>query len=221
MEMLFDLARELFTNLPTFLNNLILSYGWLTYAVLFLIVFCETGLVVTPFLPGDSLLFAAGTFTVMRGDVPPGLDAGLLVLLISIAAFLGDTSNYSIGHFIGPKIFSKENVRFLNKKHLDRAHAFYERHGGKTIILARFIPIIRTFAPFVAGIGKMSYARFISYNLVGGIAWVCLCVYAGHFLADVEFVQKHFEMVLIAIVLISVLPAVVEFLRQRAEAKHA
>lgn len=218
---LFDLIREMFTNLPVFLNNMIATFGWATYLVLFLIVFCETGLVVTPFLPGDSLLFAAGTFTVMREGAPAALEAEVLLLVIAIAAFLGDTANYSIGKFIGPKIFSRENVRFLNKKHLVQAHAFYEKHGGKTIILARFIPIIRTFAPFVAGIGKMSYLRFISYNLVGGIAWVAICVYGGHFLADVEFVKKHFEMVLIIIVLISVLPAVIEFLRQRKLAKSA
>lgn len=220
MDALIDLIRVMFTDLPGFLNNMIATFGWATYLVLFVIVFCETGLVVTPFLPGDSLLFAAGTFTVMRGSEPAALEAEILVLVISIAAFLGDTANYSIGKFIGPKIFSKENVRFLNKKHLVQAHNFYEKHGGKTIILARFIPIIRTFAPFVAGIGKMTYLHFISYNIIGGVAWVSICVYSGHFLAGNEYVQKHFELVLIAIVLISVLPAAIEFFRQRALSKR-
>jgi membrane-associated protein len=198
---------------------MIASFGWATYVVLFLIIFCETGLVVTPFLPGDSLLFAAGTFTVMQaGGVAPALDLKILIIVLSVAAFLGDSVNYSIGKFIGPKIFSKENVRFLNKNHLIKAHEFYEKHGGKTIILARFIPIIRTFAPFVAGIGKMTYLHFISYNIIGGIAWVSICVLGGHYLANVEFVKKHFELVLIAIVMISVLPAVIEVLRQKAAA---
>lgn len=214
-----ELIRGMFTDLPGFLNNMIASFGWATYVVLFLIIFCETGLVVTPFLPGDSLLFAAGTFTVMQaGGVAPALDLKILILVITAAAFLGDSVNYSIGKFIGPKIFSKENVRFLNKSHLIKAHEFYEKHGGKTIILARFIPIIRTFAPFVAGIGKMTYLHFISYNIIGAVAWVCVCVLGGHYLANVEFVKKHFELVLIAIVLISVLPAVTEVLRQKAAA---
>jgi membrane-associated protein len=221
MAELFDLFREMFTNLPVFLNNMIATFGWVTYLILFLIVFCETGLVVTPILPGDSLLFAAGTFTIMRGTDEAALSAPLLVLVLSVAAILGDAVNYSVGHFIGPKIFHKENVRFLNKEHLAKAHAFYEKHGGKTIILARFMPIIRTFAPFVAGIGRMTYLHFASFNVIGGVAWVSVCVYAGHFLADVEFVKKHFEMVLIAIVFISVLPALVEYARHRLAVRRA
>jgi len=220
MTELVDIVRQMFTDLPVFLNNLIASFGWATYVVLFLIIFCETGLVVTPFLPGDSLIFAAGTFTVLQSDgSAAALNPFILIGVVFVAAFLGDTANYSIGHYIGPKIFTRENVRFLNRKHLEKAHAFYEKHGGKTIILARFIPIIRTFAPFVAGIGKMSYLHFISYNIIGGFAWVCICVGAGHFLANVEFVQKHFELVLITIVLISLMPAVVEFISQKRAAK--
>lgn len=220
MSELFDIARQMFTNLPVFLNNMIASFGWATYVVLFLIVFCETGLVVTPFLPGDSLIFAAGTFTVMQSDgSPAALNPFVLFGVMFAAAFLGDTANYSIDHYLGPKVFSKDYGRLLNKKHLEKAHVFYEKHGGKTIILARFIPIIRTFAPFVAGIGKMTYLHFISFNIIGGIAWVAICVGAGHFLANVSFVREHFELVLITIVLISLVPAVVEFFNQRREAR--
>ena len=201
---------DLFLHLDQHLGELIRNYGLWTYLILFLIIFCETGLVVTPFLPGDSLLFAAGTFAA-RGD----LSVFWLFILLSIAAILGDTVNYWIGHYVGPKVFHKENVRLLNKKHLERTHAFYEKYGGKTIIIARFIPIIRTFAPFVAGVGSMTYWRFITYNIVGGILWVGVCVFAGFFFGNIEIVQRNFSLVVLAIVLISVLPVFIEFVRHR------
>ncbi|OGO26289.1 MAG: hypothetical protein A2W33_10125 [Chloroflexi bacterium RBG_16_52_11] len=176
---------------------------------MFLIIFLETGVVITPFLPGDSLLFAAGTFAAMGS-----LNIYVLLILLSLAAILGDTVNYWIGHSIGPRAFNGE-IRFLKKEHLDRTHAFYERHGGKTIILARFIPIIRTFAPFVAGVGAMTYGRFITYNVIGGIAWVVIFTLAGYFFGQVPFVQENFTYVVVAIILISVMPAVFEIIRGR------
>jgi membrane-associated protein len=200
---------DLFLHLDEHLSVVIQNYGTWTYLLLFLIIFMETGLVVTPFLPGDSLIFAAGTFAGM-GD----LNVALLFFLLSLAAFLGDTVNYWIGHFVGPKAFSG-NIRFLKKEYMDRTHAFYEKHGGKTIILARFVPIIRTFAPFVAGIGKMSYGHFISYNIIGGILWVAIFAFGGYFFGNLDFVQDNFSIVVIAIILISVLPAVVEILKER------
>jgi membrane-associated protein len=203
---------DLFLHLDQHLNDVIGQYGSWTYLILFLIVFCETGLVVTPFLPGDSLLFAAGAFGALGS-----LNVFWLFVLLSIAAIAGDTVNYWIGHWVGPKVFHRENVRFLNKKHLERTHAFYERYGGKTIIIARFIPIVRTFAPFVAGIGSMSYWRFIAYNVIGGVAWVAICVFAGYFFGNLAIVKKNFSLVIIAIVLISTLPMLVEYLRHRMQ----
>ena len=205
---------DLFLHLDEHLNVVIQNYGVWTYLILFLIIFLETGFVVTPFLPGDSLLFAAGTFAGLGS-----LDAGLLFLLLGLAAILGDTVNYWIGHFIGPKAFSG-NIRFLKKEYLDRTHEFYEKHGGKTIILARFIPIIRTFAPFVAGVGEMSYWRFITYNVVGGIAWVAIFTFGGYFFGNLPFVQSNFSFVVLAIILISVLPGVFEFFKERARASQ-
>jgi len=193
-----------------YLSILIQQYGFWTYLILFIIIFCETGLVVTPLLPGDSLLFAAGTFAA-KGD----LSAVWLFVLLSVAAIGGDTVNYWIGFYIGPKVFNKESVRFLNKKHLDRTHEFYEKYGGKTIIIARFIPIIRTFAPFVAGIGSMTYWRFISYNVIGGVAWIGVCVFAGFYFGNLPIVKDNFSFVILAIVIISILPGVVEFLKHR------
>ena len=188
------------------------------YIVLFLIVFAETGLVVTPFLPGDSLLFALGA--IAAGDNSPISLWGVIALL-TVAAVLGDAANYWVGYRLGPKVFTGESSRLLNKKHLLRAQEFYEKYGGKTIILARFVPIVRTFAPFVAGIGRMNYFRFAVYNVVGGIAWVLLCVMAGYAFGQVEFVQKRFEVVIVMIVIISVLPMVVELLLARRAAKRA
>ena len=186
------------------------------YVVLFAIIFAETGLVVTPFLPGDSLLFAIGALGArgIRIDVP------LLSVLLIVAAVLGDAANYWIGYRLGPKVFSREDSRLLNKKHLLRAQEFYEKYGGKTIILARFVPVVRTFAPFVAGVGKMNYVRFFLYNVVGAIAWVLICVGAGHLFGGFEFVKKRFELVIVAIVFISVLPMVVEFWKARRAAKR-
>jgi membrane-associated protein len=201
---------DLFLHLDKHLNEIIGQYGTWTYLILFLIIFCETGLVVTPFLPGDSLLFAAGAFAALGS-----LNVFWLFVLLSIAAIAGDTINYWMGHWVGPKVFYRENVRFLNKKHLERTHEFYERYGGKTIIIARFIPIIRTFAPFVAGIGSMSYGRFILYNVVGGVAWVAICVFAGYYFGNLEIVKRNFSLVIIAIVLISVVPMAIEYIRHR------
>ncbi|HEX2971678.1 MAG TPA: DedA family protein [Tepidisphaeraceae bacterium] len=191
--------------------------GWL-YVVLFAILFCETGLVVTPFLPGDSLLFAVGA---LIGTGVLKIDMTLAMVIMAAAAVLGDAVNYSIGARIGPKVFSREDSWLLNKKHLQQAHDFYDRYGGKTIILARFIPVIRTFAPFVAGIGKMSYPRFALYNITGGVAWVILLTLCGRFFGQIEFVKKHFEIVIFAIIIISVLPAVYEFWKNHREAKRA
>jgi len=201
---------DLFMHLDKHLDVIIQNYGVWTYMLLFLIIFCETGLVVTPLLPGDSLLFAAGTFAALGS-----LKVEWLYILLSVAAIAGDTVNYWIGHYVGPKVFSKEDVRFLNKKYLDRTHEFYEKHGGKTIILARFIPIIRTFAPFVAGIGKMTYGHFISYNVFGGLAWIAIFLFGGYFFGNIPLVKRNFTLVILAIIFISVLPAVIEFLNQR------
>jgi len=200
---------DLFLHLDSHLSSVLQTYGAWTYLLLFLIIFLETGLVVTPFLPGDSLLFAAGTFAGL-GD----LKVSLLFVLLSTAAIIGDTVNYWIGHFIGPRAFSGE-IRFLKKEYLDRTHEFYERHGGKTIILARFVPIIRTFAPFVAGIGAMSYARFIAYNVIGGVLWVFLFTFGGYFFGNIPFVQDNFTLVVLAIIFVSVLPGVYEFIKER------
>lgn len=211
MELIKDFI-DLFMHLDKHLHAVIQDYGGLTYLILFLIIFCETGLVVTPLLPGDSLLFAAGAFAASGS-----LHVGWLFILLSIAAIAGDTLNYWIGHFVGPKVFSKENVRFLNKEYLDRTHQFYEKYGAKTIIIARFVPIVRTFAPFVAGIGSMSYGRFISYNIIGGIAWVAICVFAGYFFGNLPVVKENFTLVILAIIFISILPGLIEFLRQRSQ----
>ena len=199
-------------HLDEHLSTIIQNYGTWTYLVLFLIIFLETGLVVTPFLPGDSLLFAAGTFAGLGA-----LNVGVLFFLLSVAAILGDTVNYWIGHYIGPRAFSG-NVRFLKKEYLDRTHEFYERHGGKTIILARFIPIIRTFAPFVAGIGAMTYSHFIAYNVIGGVLWVALFTFGGYYFGNLPVVKENFTLVILAIIFISVLPGVIEFFKERARA---
>jgi membrane-associated protein len=187
------------------LDLIIRSYGLWTYAILFLIIFCETGLVVTPFLPGDSLLFAAGTFTAMGS-----LNMGWLTVFLSFAAIAGDTLNYWMGYLTGPKVFTREESFFLNKNYLEKTEDFYRRYGGKTIILGRFIPMIRTFVPFVAGIGSMAYKRFIAFNVIGGIAWIVLFILAGHFFGGIPFIRHHFTLVILAIVLISVLPGFVE-----------
>jgi len=201
---------EILMHLDKHLDLLIRNYGIWTYAILFLIIFLETGLVVTPFLPGDSLLFAGGTFAAIGS-----LDAKWLIISLSVAAIAGDTVNYWIGYTVGPKVFNKETSRFLNKKYLDRTHQFYEKYGGKTIVLARFIPIIRTFAPFVAGIGSMTYGHFIIYNVSGGIAWVVMLVLGGYLFGNIPVVKENFSLVIFAIIILSILPGIIEFLRHR------
>jgi len=198
---------DLFLHLDQHLGQLISEYGTWTHLILFLVVFCETGLVVTPFLPGDSLLFAAGTFAALGA-----LDLSLIVVLLIVAAIAGDTLNYWVGSYIGPRAF-RGDIQFLRKEYLDRTHAFYEKHGGKTIILARFIPIIRTFAPFVAGVGAMSYPKFLTYNVVGAVLWVGLFVLGGYFFGNITVVRENFSLVILAIIAISVLPLALEALR--------
>ena len=201
---------DFFIHLDVHMGHVIKTYGIYTYGLLFIIVFCETGLVVTPILPGDSILFSAGTFASLGY-----MDVWLLSVLLSVAAIAGDTVNYWIGHYLGTKVFQYKKSRFFNPEHLMRAHKFYEKYGGKTIIIARFVPIIRTFAPFVAGIGSMSYGRFIAYNVIGGLAWVLICVFAGYFFGNLPLVKKNFSLVIMAIVFISILPGVIELLRHR------
>ena len=193
------------------MTEFFLHYGTWTYLILFLVIFSETGFVVTPFLPGDSLIFAASALAAAAGS----LNIFWLFILLALAAVLGDTVNYWIGHFLGPKIFYKENVKLLNKKYLEEAHKFYEKHGGKTIIFARFIPVIRTFAPFVAGIGEMNYGKFLSYNIFGGVGWVALFTFGGYYFGTIPAVQKNFTLVIAAIILISISPAVVEYFRHK------
>jgi membrane-associated protein len=201
---------EYVLHLDRYLGQLVQTYHVWTYLFMFFIIFMETGFVITPFLPGDSLLFAAGTLAGLGNY----LNIGVLYIIFAVAAIAGDTANYWIGHYIGPRAFSG-NIRFLKKEYLDRTHAFYEKHGGKTIIIARFIPIIRTFAPFVAGIGAMTYPKFIAYNVIGGLAWVALFVFGGYFFGKLPVIQNNFTFVIFAIILISVMPAVVEIFRGR------
>jgi membrane-associated protein len=201
---------EVFIHLDKYLTVIIQDYGTWTYLILFTIIFCETGLVVLPFLPGDSLVFAAGALAALGA-----LDIKWLIILMCLAAVAGDTVNYWIGWWVGPKIFQKENTGLLNKKHLMEAHAFYEKYGGITIILARFMPFIRTFAPFVAGIGTMSYWRFMSYNLIGGIAWINIFGWLGYYFGNLPYIKKNFSLVIMAIVVISVMPAVIEYFKRK------
>ena len=208
---------DLFLHLDEYLSVAVQSYGIWTYGLLFVVIFIETGLVVTPFLPGDSLLFAAGTFAALGS-----LNIYLLWGLLVVAAVLGDTVNYWIGHKLGLAIFDTQNrllKKVLKKEYLEKTEAFYAKHGGKTIVLARFVPIVRTFAPFVAGVGTMEYGRFISYNLVGGFLWVTLFLFMGNFFGNIPFVKANFEFVIIGIILISVVPMFVEYLKARNEKK--
>lgn len=190
------------------LQSLCASYGLWVYAILFVIVFCETGLVVTPILPGDSLLFAVGSLAAIGA-----LEVATAILVLIAAAILGDTVNYSIGNYVGPKVFHEEHGRLLNKEYLYRTHAFYEKHGGKTIIIARFLPIIRTFAPFVAGIGSMTYPRFLFFNVFGGVMWVLTFVLAGYWFGNIPLIRNNFSMVIVALVLIPGVPSLLEFIR--------
>lgn len=193
-----------------YLNVLLANYGLWIYLILFFIIFCETGLVVTPFLPGDSLLFAAGTLTALGH-----LNIHFLVISLIVAAILGDTVNYAIGKWLGPRVFNHDQARFLNKKYLQQAHAFYKKYGGKTIIIARFIPIIRTFAPFVAGIAAMDYKHFLQFNVLGAVLWVSLITYSSYWFGTTGFVQQHFSSVILAIIMVSLLPPLLEYWRAR------
>jgi membrane-associated protein len=205
-------AIDVFLHLDQHLGAWSQMLGPWLYVVLFGIVFAETGLVVTPFLPGDSLLFAVGALA----SVPDSaIDVRVAAVLLLVAAVLGDAVNYAVGHFMGPKVFTREDSRWLNKKHLERTHEFYEKYGAKTIILARFVPIVRTFAPFVAGVGSMTYAKFATYNVVGAVAWVLSLVLAGYYFGQIPTIQRNFHYVVLAIIVISILPIVFEFVRAR------
>jgi membrane-associated protein len=209
---------DLFLHLDRHLAELAQALGPWLYFLLFAIVFCETGLVVTPFLPGDSLLFAVGALA----SIPEsGLSIWLIGALLIVAAILGDAVNYAVGAYIGPRVFSSEESRWLNKRHLQRTHEFYEKYGGKTIILARFVPIVRTFAPFVAGVGSMTYARFAVYNVTGAVVWVVSFLLAGYFFGQLPIVKQYFHLVIVGIIVVSVIPVVVEFIRARREARAA
>lgn len=201
---------DVFLHLDKYLGTVINNYGVETYIILFIIIFLETGLVVTPFLPGDSLIFAAAAFAAMGM-----LNIYVLVAVLMVAAILGDTSNYEIGRLLGNKMI--KSGKFIKKEHLDKTHKFYEKYGGKTIIFARFVPIVRTLAPFVAGIGEMNYKKFISFNAVGGILWVVLVSVCGYFFGNISVVKNNFSLVVIAIVFISIMPAVIEVLRSRTQ----
>lgn len=203
-------AWDFAVHLDRHLATLLQQYGAWVYLLLFAIIFCETGLVVTPFLPGDSLLFVAGALAAAGG-----LDVHLLALLLVAAAVLGNTVNYSVGYLLGPKVFHWEQSRFFNRKALERAHAFYEKHGGKTIVITRFLPIFRTFAPFVAGIGRMAYLRFTVYNVAGALAWVVLLLYAGYWFGNVPLVKQNLSWVIVGIIVLSLAPLALEYFRHR------
>ena len=209
-------AFNILLHLDKYLGAVIQDYGAWTYLILFLIIFCETGLVITPILPGDSLLFAIGVFCGLGT-----LDIKLTLALLSVAAILGDTVNYGVGKFIGPKVFHYENSRIFKKEYLQKTHAFYEKYGGKTIIIARFVPIVRTFAPFVAGVGSMTYGKFLTFNVVGGLLWVFSITLAGYFFGNIPVVKNNFTAVILGIIFVSVLPGLIEYLRHRRAAKAA
>lgn len=198
---------DIFVHLDVYLSIILSNYGFWTYAILFVVIFIETGLVVMPFLPGDSLIFAAGTFAALGS-----LNIYFLAFILMVAAILGDTVNYWIGNLLAVRVKNGE-IKWIRKEYMDRTHKFFEKHGGKTIFLARFVPIIRTFAPFVAGVGNMAYSYFISYNFIGGITWVALFTCAGYFFGNIPFIKNNFSLVILAIVIISILPAVIEALR--------
>ncbi len=199
-----------FIHIDKYLVSVIQAYGVWIYPILFAIIFCETGLVVTPFLPGDSLIFVAGAISAKQL-----LSLWTLFFVFSIAAILGDSANYWIGNKIGPKIFRSETSKFFNKSNLVKAHDFYEKYGGKTIIYARFIPIIRTFIPFVAGIGKMTYSRFFAYNIAGGILWVSIFLFGGYYFGQIPFVRNNLTLVIIVIIIVSIIPAIIEYLKEK------
>ncbi len=213
---LFIHAIDLFLHLDRYLVEILQYFGVWTYVLLFLVIFCETGLVITPILPGDSLLFGLGAFAANPHLKGP-LEVEWLFIILCTAAIAGDTVNYAVGHYIGPRVFQNGNSRFLKREYLERTHRFYEKHGGKTIVIARFVPIIRTFAPFVAGIGAMSYPRFITYNVGGGISWIGIFLFGGYYFGNLPMIRNNFTLVIVAIVILSVLPGVIEYLRQRRE----
>lgn len=218
---MFDLAKKLFDfilHIDRHLAEIIAAYGLWTYVILFLIIFAETGLVVMPLLPGDSLLFAAGAFC---AKPETGLNVHAMALLLFVAAVIGDTLNYWIGHKIGPAVFKREDSIWLRKKHLEKAHEFFEKYGGRAVILARFVPIVRTFVPFVAGVGSMTYSRFIAYNIIGGFVWIYFFTYAGFLFGNQPFVQKNFKLVIVAIIILSVVPIVVEFIKGWRQSRAA
>jgi membrane-associated protein len=214
MEIIFYFI-DFFIHLDKYLPMIVHSFGVWAYVIVFLVVFCETGLVVTPVLPGDSLLFALGALAALGA-----LHIEALLILLCVAAIAGDTVNYAIGHYIGPKVFHYEDSRFFKKKYLIKTHEFYEKHGGKTIIIARFMPFIRTFAPFVAGVGAMTYSRFILYNIIGGVAWVFLFLLSGYFFGNIPKVKSNFTFVIMAIIIISVMPGFIAYVRQKYLARQ-
>lgn len=205
---------DFFMHIDQHLNFFIQNFGLWTYLILFLVIFAETGLVVTPFLPGDSLLFGVGAIAAANS-----LDIVWIIVLLSIAAILGDGVNYAIGKFLGNQLFEKVHSRFLKKEYLEKTHRFYEKYGSKTIVLARFVPIVRTFAPFVAGVGTMGYLKFATYNIVGGVLWVCIFVLGGYFFGNIPFVKNNFTLVILGIIFVSILPGVIEYLRHRCQKK--
>ncbi len=207
---------NIFLHLDKTLGAVIQNYGAWTYLILFLIIFCETGLVVTPILPGDSLLFAVGTFAAMRY-----LDMHRIWPLLVLAAILGDNVNYAVGHYIGPKVFHYDNSRIFRKEYLVKTHNFYEKYGGKAIILCKYVPIVRTFAPFVAGVGAMTYPRFLLFNVIGGFTWVTLIAFSGYFFGNIPVIRSNFSFVVLAIIFVSILPAIIEYIRHRRSSKSA
>ncbi|MFZ4401997.1 MAG: DedA family protein [Bacteroidales bacterium] len=209
------LLLDFILHIDKYLNEWVTAYQTWTYLILFIIIFCETGLVVTPFLPGDSLLFAAGTIAAMDGNP---LNVTVLIVVILVAAFAGDNTNFFIGRFLGKKVYEK-NYKLIKREYIDKTHAFYEKHGGKTLVIARFMPIIRTFAPFVAGVGEMKYFRFISFSVIGNFLWVFSFILAGYFFGNIDFVKKNFTLVILTIIFISLLPPVVAIIKQKFSKK--
>jgi len=212
---LLHLLLDFILHIDRYLNEWVTTYQTWTYLILFIIIFCETGLVVTPFLPGDSLLFAAGTIAAMDGHP---LSVSVLIIVVILAAFSGDNTNFFIGHLIGKTVYEK-NYKLIKREYLDKTHAFYEKHGGKTLVIARFMPIIRTFAPFVAGVGEMKYLRFISFSIIGNLLWVFSFILAGYFFGNIDFVKKNFTIVILTIIFISMLPPVIAVIKQKLQKK--
>lgn len=212
---LLNLLLDFILHIDRYLNEWVTAYQTWTYLILFLIIFCETGLVVTPFLPGDSLLFAAGALAASDAN---NLNVIVLIVVILVAAFLGDNTNFFIGRFLGKKVYEK-NYKLIKREYIDKTHAFYEKHGGKTLVIARFMPIIRTFAPFVAGVGEMKYLRFISFSIIGNLLWVFSFIFAGYFFGKHDFVKKNFTIVILSIIFISLLPPIITVIKHKLQKK--